>query len=95
MRPEEKIEKAFCKKLFEIYDLEAYKFNVKKGSPDRIMFLPQGITLFIEFKRPGGQTNWHQDEFISGLREKQHTVAICDNVENALNFVKKHYKVKI
>lgn len=90
MRPEEKIEKAFCKKLMEKYRIEAYKFDVRKGSPDRIILLPNAITLFIEFKRPDGVTSWHQDEFIYMLKSRDHKVYIESSVESAMNLVESY-----
>lgn len=69
MRPEEKIEKEFvaeCKKR----NILQCKFEVDgfRGAPDRMVFLPDGMVFFIEFKRPGGgKVSQHQAKFLARL----------------------------
>ena len=90
MRPEEKVEKKFveeCKKI----GVKAFKFELKeiKGAPDRIIFLPAGMILFFEFKRPGGgKLSEHQEVFIQNLKSYGHQVYVVDSVEQPLEIVK-------
>jgi hypothetical protein len=90
-RPEETIEKEFVKQCKRL-GVMAHKFEINgtKGAPDRIIFLPAGITLFVEFKRPnGGNLSEHQIEFIDNLRKMQHMVIVADSWEYPLEIVKK------
>lgn len=75
-----------CNKL----GIKALKFEVKgtKGVPDRIILLPKGKTLFIEFKKPNGLTSVHQDEFIEYLHELGFDAYVFDNWEKPLELVK-------
>ena len=89
MRPEEKIEKRFVKKV-EKLGCRAYKFEVhgKKGAPDRMVLLPIGIIVFIEFKRPGGgEVSFHQEEFIDDLIELQFEARVYDSWEKPLKWI--------
>ena len=90
MRPEEKIEKKFVSECAKI-GVTAYKFEVPgiKGAPDRIMFLPGGITLFVEFKEPGGGTlSKHQINFINRLQRLGFEVHVATDWETPLKIVK-------
>lgn len=90
MRPEEKIEKRFVKKA-EGLGLLAYKFEVhgKKGAPDRMVLLPNGKIVFIEFKRPdGGVVSHHQYEFIEELRNLGFVAWIEDSWEDPIKKLK-------
>ncbi len=90
-RPEETVEKEFVKRCKRL-GVTAHKFEINgtKGAPDRIIFLPAGITLFVEFKRPnGGNLSEHQIEFIRELRQLHHRVIVADNWEYPLEIVKR------
>lgn len=93
MRPEEKIELEFVKKCKQQFGIDAHKFEIrnKKGPPDRILFLSEARTIFIEFKRPGLREDGlshHQIEFIKDLTKRKFPVLVTDSVEEALTFVK-------
>ena len=91
MRPEEKIQKRFkaeCAK-FGIRS-ETLKRPGKKGWPDESVFLPLAQIVIIQFKRPGGTTDHHQDECHKELRELGFRVLVCDNWENPLQVVKQY-----
>ena len=93
MRPEEKIEKEFVKRCKAI-GIEAYKFEkVKKGAPDRVVFLPGGEVIFFEFKVPGGDADEHQKDFIRKLTRFGFTALVVDNWQYPLSLVRT-YKLK-
>ena len=82
MGPEFVIERQFVAACASI-GVQAYKFEIAgiKGAPDRIVFLPKGKVLLIEFKQPGGKTSRHQDKFIADLHSLGHECLVCDNWE--------------
>jgi hypothetical protein len=85
------IERQFVSQC-ESIGIRAFKFELKgiKGAPDRIVFLPNGKSLLIEFKRPGASTSKHQDEFIDWLNSLGHETIISDNWEYPFNLVRKY-----
>lgn len=89
MRPEEKIEKRFVKKVSEI-GCRAEKFEIvgKKGAPDRLVLIPGGEIIFVEFKAPGGKLSYHQVEFHDMLRKFGFRVYTCETWEVPLGIVK-------
>jgi hypothetical protein len=66
-----------CKKL----NLLTLKLNVRysRGWPDRIVALPNGKTLWVELKRPGGKTTPLQDRLHKELCMRGHLVHIIDS----------------
>lgn len=90
MRPEEKIEKKFVTEC-EKFGIKSEKLlRKKKGWPDQMVFLPLAQIVMIEFKRPGGTTDHHQDNCHKELRELGFRVLVCDNWENPLQVVKQY-----
>lgn len=85
---ESQVEKAF---LTGLRDLPVYwlKLNVRgrRGWPDRMLLLPRGRAVFVEFKRPGGKLSALQALVISNLRKQGFTVGVYDDVREALNFI--------
>lgn len=58
--------------------------------PDRLVLVPGGETLLIEFKKPGGvlsegQAAWHEDAKLMG-----HYPIVFDNWQDALAWVIRH-----
>ena len=88
MRPEEIIEKKFVASCASL-GINAYKFKIDgtKGAPDRVVFLPKGKVVLIEFKQPGGETSKHQDQFIKQLKNLGHECHVCDNWEFPLSLI--------
>lgn len=88
-RPEETIERNFVSACASI-GVQAYKFEISgtKGAPDRIIFLPKGKVLLIEFKQPGGKTSKHQDVFIAKLKELGHECIVAEDWEYPFNIVR-------
>ena len=89
MRPEETIEREFVSACASI-GVQAFKFEIrgKKGAPDRIIFLPKGKVLLVEFKQPGGVTSKHQDMFIAELTKLGHDCIVADNWKYPFNIVR-------
>lgn len=77
----------FCKT--NGYKCIKFRDPTKKGAPDRIVLLPGGRVVFIEFKRPGrGVISKHQTRYIGELQVLGFDVLVTDSYLSALNFVK-------
>lgn len=60
--------------------------------PDRLVMVPGGAIIFIEFKRPGeplreSQASLHEDAAAIG-----HDWNVCDSWEHAINIVRQHMR---
>lgn len=94
MTPEGKFKKKFCDELKKLgCTVIQYQQNATtvKGFPDTIVLLPEGLTVFIEFKasknskfRPG-QKEWNKK-----LLDRNFFAWICypENAEQVLNEIK-------
>lgn len=51
------------------------------GLPDRIVFLPDGRTLLVETKRPGGSVRPVQTEVFGRLARINHPVAVLSSMD--------------
>ena len=89
MRPEETIEKKFVEECSKI-EVKAIKLEVQgdKGWPDRLCLLPNGITVFVEFKRPGGgEVSQHQKKKLNWLHTSKFRVLVADSWEQPLKYI--------
>jgi len=77
---ESQIERAVCKHAKSTGWL-VFKFvsPSHNGVPDRI-FLKNGITIFVEFKRPGGKLSPLQIHVIGQLRNAGFDVHVIDDI---------------
>jgi len=66
--------------------VEKYE-RIGKGRPDRIILTPFGQAVFIEFKRPGGKTSVHQDDYLENLERRHFKCRVFDSYEEALSFI--------
>jgi len=68
-----------------------FKLEIKgrKGATDRLVVIPGGKVLFIEFKRPGKlhNTSPHQIVFMRELRNINHEALVTDSYKQALEKV--------
>lgn len=60
----------------------------RSGLPDLLIVLPRGITLWIEFKRPGADTTALQKYNLEQLDKMGHYVGTCDSANLLLEMVK-------
>ena len=58
--------------------------------PDRLILVPGGVTLFIEFKRPDEGLRPTQEALHEDVAAMGHTWYVFDNWEGALAVVKDH-----
>lgn len=69
----------------------------KKGMPDRIFYLPHGIVIFIEFKRPRKKplkARVLQEKYHSDLRKLGYKVLLCNNTKEGIQFIKDNIRIK-
>lgn len=72
-----------CVKWAESQGWLSYKFvsPSNRGVPDRI-FLRDGKTVFVEFKKPGGETSALQVRQIEKIKSYDFKVFIIDNLRS-------------
>lgn len=83
---EKDIEKAFCK-YAESKNCKAIKFvdPTTRGAPDRLVLLPKGKVLFIEFKTSTGRLSEHQVTYHKALNGLGLAVFICKSTQEAID----------
>lgn len=79
-------ERKFAKGLKDEYNLRAIKYtdSAKRGAPDRLVLLPYGKLMFIEFKRRGENLREEQIDYHKWLRSLDHYVVTCYTALGAL-----------
>lgn len=93
---ERNIEKRFCDQAKRQGCL-VYKFVSpnQRGVPDRLVVLPGGETVYIEFKRPNGKLTELQEVQIGRLQEQGARVFVVYSHEDAttvLNELLRHVR---
>lgn len=63
------------------YGMARKRSGVLTGMPDAVAALPDGRTIWIEFKAPGGLVSLAQDTLHTRLRSMGHTVILADSIE--------------
>lgn len=78
---EKDIEAAVCRYAKECGCL-VYKFTspARRSVPDRLLLLPGGVTVFIEFKRPGGVLTPGQERERDRIRAQGHRWYLIDDI---------------
>lgn len=85
---ESSIEKKFCERARELgCVVTKYKDQKTDGAPDRIVLIPGGDVLFIEFKRPGQDPTEHQRRYIQNLRAMNFYAVWTDDADDAIRLV--------
>lgn len=77
---EKDIEKYLRKSIIELGG-EAYKFSspARRGVPDRLCILPNGVSIFVECKRPGKFATALQIKEINKLRQLGQTAIVVSS----------------
>ena len=60
----------------------------QRGWPDRIVWLSDGRTIYVEMKKPGGKLSLHQEKWRDRLQETNQNWAACWSAEEAIAFIK-------
>ena len=96
MRPEEKIESDFVYNAAK-EGFWAIKFEdrARKGAPDRLVLLPEGKAIFIEFKVPGKEARPEQLDYIRQLRRFGFMAGVYSSAEQALKEVREFHEADI
>jgi hypothetical protein len=91
---EKKIERR-ASRMIRSAGFSAIKFEdpARRGAPDRIVLLPRGRCLFIEFKRPGETLREEQRAYHAMLREMDHAVIVCTSAHDALAATLMHNRI--
>jgi len=87
---EKKAEQEFCKWVKTIGGT-AVKFAdpSRPGAPDRIVLLPHGVAVFVEFKRPGKAPRENQKMWINWLQNRGFAAIVTDNAEEPITLIKR------
>lgn len=59
------------------------------SAPDRAIITPNGITVYLEFKRPGEPLREGQIRYLNWLVNNSHSAAWTDNFEDAKNWIER------
>ena len=88
---ESDIEKQVVAQAQAKFGVLSLKLNVAgtTGWPDRIMFIPGGKPLFVEFKQKGGKPRLKQKHVLDFLKRLGYTVEIHDDAGVALRSIEK------
>ena len=78
-------EKKFVRELKRDLNIRAVKFHddSRRGAPDRLVILPQGDCMFVEFKLPGEKLREEQVDYHAFLESWGHEVVTCWSAEYA------------
>lgn len=77
---EETVERHLCDQVRKEGGI-AYKFRSpnRKHVPDRLCLFPDGVTIFVETKRPGEKPRPGQEREHKRLRSRGHRVEVVDS----------------
>lgn len=64
--------------------------KISRGWPDRLIILPNGGVVFVEFKTPRGKLSPLQEHRIGQLREYGQNVYVCRSWQEAVTACEKH-----
>jgi hypothetical protein len=69
------------------HDSERLQLKGQRGFPDRIVWLSDGTTCYVELKRPGGRLSIHQQRWKDRLGKTGQRWDVCYTAEEAIEFV--------
>jgi len=59
-------------------DGQIHKYEVRRNEPDRILLLPNAVTIFVETKRPGKDLRSGQERAFKRLKKLGYACFMCD-----------------
>ena len=88
---EKRIETNTCERVLHELGVASAKLATpgRRGIPDRIFWLPGGIPLMIEFKRPGEEPRPLQSHIHALLKQLGYLVEVHDNEDEAFESVRR------
>ena len=91
-RTEASIERAFATRMKKV-GVDTIKLNVQgnRGVPDRLVLLPNGRVVFVEFKRPGERLRPLQAHWHNKLESMGFIVLVFDDTDTAARYVSLMY----
>lgn len=64
------VEDHYCKEILKAFPTsETFKFEVRRGEPDRLSLLPGARAVFVELKRPGLKPEPEQERSLNRKRK--------------------------
>jgi hypothetical protein len=101
MRSEAQIKNEFRRLMMEEYpDCRVVEFSdpARRGAPDRLVLMPGGEAIFVEFKRPEATTTGAhiaaQRRYIEALDELGFIAFIATSAEEAVSVIRMRLMVK-
>jgi hypothetical protein len=64
----------------------------RRGAPDRVVFLPGGVVVWVELKAPGKKPDPHQAREHFRLAQMEQRVLVIDSKEQVDEFLNKEAK---
>ncbi len=88
---ESSIEK-FLYSFVKSYGGISYKISARRGSPDRLIILPEGRIFFVELKRPGGKLSPAQRFEIDRLKKLGIEVFVLSSSEEIKDLIQTWFR---
>lgn len=87
-------ERAFVRRVRRLSRVHVLKLNLqgRRGWPDRLILMPGGRAVFIEFKRVGEVPRPLQEHVHNAIRELGFYVHVCDDAVEAFLLIQSHLK---
>jgi len=96
---ERDVERRFVARLKKELGLRSAKLKAiaNSGWPDRLIPLPNGLSVYVELKAPGREKNTsaHQEDVIAYLKSCNVPVLVTSSHEDAINFCIHHSLRKV
>lgn len=88
---ERTVERTACQRALSELGVASMKLAAQgqRSWPDRLFLIPGGRPLLIEFKAPGEGPRVDQLQCHNILRMLGYQVEVCDDADDALNYIRK------
>ena len=92
---ERTVERTACQRALSDLGVASMKLAAQgqRSWPDRLFLIPGGKPLMIEFKAPGEMPRPDQLQCHNILRMLGYQVEVCDDADDALNYIRKAMEV--